>query len=88
MLSDIASLVILTTYKDLADKARDLEDAIYILASDATVENLQQAQETWKAARKPWEQSEGFLFGSVDTEGIDPSLDKDMLNLTGAYRGS
>jgi uncharacterized iron-regulated protein len=75
MLSDIGNLVILGAYQDLLDKARELEDGIDILASDTTVENLEQAQEAWISARSPWEQSEGFLFGPVDTEGIDPNLD-------------
>ncbi len=29
----------------------------------------------------PWEQSEGFLFGPVDTEGIDPSIDSWPVNV-------
>ena len=36
---------------------------------------LPAVQHAWRDARVPWEQSEAFLFGPVDTEGHDPTLD-------------
>ena len=36
----------------------------------------------WVAARVPWEQSEGFLFGPVDTFGYDPAMDSWPVNRT------
>jgi putative iron-regulated protein len=75
ILSDRGNLVILSTYQDLLDRAQLLEDSINSLVSVTTVDNLEKAQEDWILARKPWERSEGFLFGPVDTEGIDPNLD-------------
>lgn len=43
---------------------------------------MQAARTAWVAARSPWEQSEGFLFGPVDQEGLDPSLDSWPVNVT------
>lgn len=84
MLNDFANTVVLATYTELDKKAGDLLDAVKVLESDTTQSNLVKAQEAWKATRKPWEQSEAFLFGPVDTQGLDPALDSwpvDHVNL-------
>lgn len=49
---------------------------------DAAMGVLESAQGVWRAARVPWEQSEAFLFGPVDTDGHDPFLDTWPLNVT------
>ena len=79
-LSDFANKVVLATYTDLDNKAGELLTAVKALEGDATQANLKQAQAAWKAARKPWEQSEAFLFGPVDTQGLDPALDSWPVN--------
>jgi len=79
-LSDFANKVILATYTDLDEKAGELLVAVSALAANVTDGNLASAQTAWKAARKPWEQSEAFLFGPVDTQGLDPALDSWPVN--------
>jgi len=64
-----------TTYTELESKAQTLEDEVKDLRNNPTAQNLSQAQQAWVAARNPWEASEGFLFGPVATEGLDPALD-------------
>ena len=84
MLDDFANTVVLATYTDLDDKAGELLAAVKALAADTSQANLEKAQEAWKATRTPWEQSEAFLFGPVDTQGLDPALDSwpvDHVNL-------
>ena len=84
MLNDFANTVVLATYIDLDDKAGELLVAVRTLAADTSQANLEKAQQAWKATRKPWEQSEAFLFGPVDTQGLDPALDSwpvDHVNL-------
>ncbi|MCG9127061.1 hypothetical protein JT359_05600 [Candidatus Poribacteria bacterium] len=84
MLNDFANSVVLATYTDLDNKAGELLDAVKQLKDNTTQTNLVTAQEAWKATRKPWEQSEAFLFGPVDTQGLDPALDSwpvDHVNL-------
>lgn len=71
----VANNVIYPTYSDLAAKAADLETAVLALDTTADAVKLNAARAAWRAARKPWEQSEGFLFGPVDTKGVDPSID-------------
>ena len=48
----------------------------------AAVELLPAIQTAWRNARVPWEQSEAFLFGPVDSDGHDPALDSWPLNVT------
>ena len=84
MLNDFAYTVVLATYSDLDSKAGDLLAAVKALEVDTTQANLEKAQQAWKATRTPWEQSEAFLFGPVDTQGLDPALDSwpvDHVNL-------
>ena len=84
MLNNFANTVVLATYTELDKKAGELLDAVKVLNSDTTQSNLVKAQDAWKATRKPWEQSEAFLFGPVDTQGLDPALDSwpvDHVNL-------
>lgn len=81
-LQNIGFNVILKTYEDLKDKAADLQAACATLQNTPSLANLQIARAAWVAARAPWEQSEGFLFGPVDQEGLDPSLDSWPVNVT------
>jgi putative iron-regulated protein len=80
LLADVPSQVIFPTYVDLEEKAEALNAAVVALGADVTEANLDAAREAWRATRIPWEQSEGFLFGPVDTEGIDPSIDSWPVN--------
>ncbi|MDE0085123.1 MAG: hypothetical protein OXU23_05390 [Candidatus Poribacteria bacterium] len=75
MLSNFANNVVLATYSELDSKAGDLLAAVKALEADSTQANLEKAQQAWVATRTPWEQSEAFLFGPVDTQGLDPALD-------------
>lgn len=84
MLNDFANTVVLATYTELDNKAGELLSAVKALEANSTQGNLEKAQQAWKSTRKPWEQSESFLFGPVDTQGLDPALDSwpvDHINL-------
>lgn len=80
-LQNIGSNVILRTYEDLKDKAAALQAACATLQNNPSQANLGIARNVWAAARSPWEQSEGFLFGPVDQEGLDPSIDSWPVNV-------
>lgn len=81
-LENIGNQVIVPTYNDLAAKALSLQTATATLEANPTAANLDAAKNAWVATRSPWEQSEGFLFGPVDQEGIDPSIDSWPVNVT------
>jgi putative iron-regulated protein len=80
VLQNLGNDVILNTYKVLDEKNQLLTDAIVALAQNPDATNLEAARQAWRDARKPWEQSEGFLFGPVDQQGIDPSIDSWPVN--------
>ncbi|HEY3386634.1 MAG TPA: imelysin family protein, partial [Saprospiraceae bacterium] len=82
ILDNTGENVILETYESLATHAAQLQIATQTLHNNPTQENLDAAKASWVATRSPWEQSEGFLFGPVDQEGIDPSLDSWPVNVT------
>ena len=81
-LENIANDVILPTYATLNIKTEALQTALVSLRLLPDESSLHNAREAWRAARKPWEQSEGFLFGPVDQQGIDPAIDSWPVNET------
>ena len=74
-LTNLTNNVIIATYDDLSSKAEELLTVVEQLAAARTAINLNKARGAWRDARVPWESSEGFLFGPVDTKGIDPAID-------------
>lgn len=80
LLTSLADDVITTTYIDLNDKVAELVIACQTLEATPTAMNLEAARQAWRNARIPWEQAEGFLFGPVDAQGIDPSIDSWPVN--------
>ncbi|MCB9272835.1 MAG: imelysin [Lewinellaceae bacterium] len=82
IITNIGNDVILNTYEGLADKAALLQAATEALEATPSMATLEAARQAWAAARAPWEQSEGFLFGPVDQEGLDPSIDSWPVNVT------
>jgi putative iron-regulated protein len=75
IINDFADQVVIPTYLQLSGNANDLKVAVAALEADTSAANLTAAQAAWRAARQPWEQSEGFLFGPVDSNGYDPAMD-------------
>jgi putative iron-regulated protein len=75
ILSSFSSNVSQATYNDLADKSNQLLTAIQTFNAATTDVNLTNCKQLWKDTRAAWEQSEGFLFGPVATDNIDPRID-------------
>lgn len=75
ILSAIGTNVISATYNDLAVKSTDLYDATVSFVANPSAAGLTTCRNLWIAARQSWERSEGFLFGPVATEDIDPRID-------------
>ena len=81
-LENVANDVILKTYEELYHQTESLATSLSQLQADPTQQNLDIARQAWRNARTPWEQSEGFLFGPVDQQGIDPAIDSWPVNET------
>ena len=63
------------TYGNLATEAQNLVDRLEALKENKTQNNLDQATVSFLEARKWWEKSEAFLFGTASDFGIDPHID-------------
>lgn len=81
-LENIGNDVILKTYEELFTQTQNLASTLAALESNPTSQGLDASRQAWRDTRKPWEQSEGFLFGPVDQQGIDPSIDSWPVNET------
>ncbi|MBS1634333.1 MAG: peptidase M75 [Bacteroidetes bacterium] len=80
ILSDLATDVIYNTYNDLAAKSDQLYTAIGTFSTSNSTNDLNAARQAWRDTRSAWEQSEGFLFGPVSTDNIDPRIDTWPIN--------
>ena len=80
VLTNVSQDVITKTYKDMNDNATTLVTAVanFTIGDEAELTTIKNA---WMATRAPWEKSEGFLYGPVDTEGIDPAIDSWPVNV-------
>lgn len=81
VISNVTNNVIVATYGELSAKAAALHAEVQDLRQNPTNSNLDEARQAWRDTRSPWEQSEGFLFGPVDTKGIDPAIDSWPVNV-------
>jgi putative iron-regulated protein len=75
ILNDLAANVIVATYDDMKAKANQLATDIATLNTQTTEANLAACRQSWLGVRQAWERSEGFLFGPVATNNIDPRID-------------
>ncbi|HMN81727.1 MAG TPA: imelysin family protein [Burkholderiaceae bacterium] len=76
VVDNVTDNIIVQTYRNLNTRAAALLAAVQALAAAPNDEaKMNLAQDAWKAARVPWESSEGFLFGPVDSLLIDPAID-------------
>ena len=80
VMANAADRVITATYVALDTRAGELLAAVEALNASPTQAALEAAQAAWRATRVPWESSEGFLFGPVESLGIDPAIDSWPLN--------
>lgn len=75
VVSNYVDHVVEPTYAMLRDRAATLDNAVRAVSASPTQANMNAACEAWLEARLPWESSEAFLFGPVDTYGLDPKMD-------------
>jgi len=64
--------IALAMYSDALSTAKTLQAAVDAFLADPTNEKMQAAKDAWKAARVPYQQTEGFRFGNAivdDWEG-------------------
>lgn len=80
IIESIGHNVILATYQDLANNTEKLVASLDQLKFSPSEENLQSMRFAWRDSRRAWEQTEAFLFGPVDTQGLDPALDSWPVN--------
>ena len=81
--AQFVDVVAVPTYKDLADKAKTLYNAVYAFQANPSDAAFQTACNAWLSARQPWETSEAFLFGPVSELGLDPNMDSWPLDAIG-----
>ncbi len=75
VLADLSTNVIISSYNDLAQTTIVLYSEIQSFNSNPTEQGLANCRNLWKKSRQIWEQSEGFLYGPVSTDNIDPRID-------------
>jgi uncharacterized iron-regulated protein len=80
VINNFVDVVANPNYIEINEKAIVLRAAVDVLIATPTTANLVAAQNAWKDTRKPWESCEGFLFGPVESNDYDPTMDSWPLN--------
>lgn len=75
VLGDIAANVIYPSYSDLANKSINLYNNLVTFSATSNSGNLNICRLAWKDVRSTYEQTEGFLFGPLSVDNIDPDID-------------
>ncbi len=75
VLNQLALNINTATYSDLASKATTFQTTIQNFVTNPSAASLEQCRSEWKLTRSSWEKSEGFLYGPVSTDNIDPRID-------------
>jgi len=74
---------VIPTYAEMETKVSAMSAAVNAFISSGLQSDLDAACDAWRAARKPWEESEAFLYGPAEYENLDPSLDSWPLDKDG-----
>ena len=80
LLAHSTNNIIVVIYNRLDLAAGALAASAAALQANPSQPNLEAVRDAWRTARIPWENSEAFLFGPVETSGIDPSIDSWPVN--------
>lgn len=75
IINDFSTQVAQPAYYNLSSLTAQLYTATVTLQGNPTDANLTACRNLWKDSRSVWEKTEGFLFGPVATENIDPRID-------------
>ncbi len=80
ILSNLSSNVINPCYSELMLRSEELYMSIQDFSTDPTDAKLLICRDKWRTTRNSWERSEGFLFGPVSANNIDPRIDSWPIN--------
>lgn len=75
IVSEMALNVNYGTYSDLALQTEALYTEMLAFVAAPSQNGLDNCRQLWRDSRAAWEKSEGFLYGPVATENIDPRID-------------
>lgn len=75
VLNAYVDLTIIPTYLAMKDNSKDLLSKVTSFVNSNSQSDLEVSCNAWKNTRKPWEQSEAFLFGPAAYSNLDPLLD-------------
>lgn len=82
VLRDFADVLVNPNYRDLQANALLLQQSVTTLGASRTDANLSAAQNAWRLTRAPWENCEAYLFGPVEDQSYDPTMDTWPLDRT------
>ncbi len=75
VINSLATNVDVVAYNELAASTSSLYDAVTSFCASPSASGLTICRDLWKSTRQIWEQSEGFLYGPVESDNIDPRID-------------
>jgi putative iron-regulated protein len=75
VITDFTNDIVQSQYGTLLSASLTLQTSVGNLSTATNEANQAQAKADWKNMRSVWEQTEGFLFGPVESNDYDPNTD-------------
>ena len=75
VVTSLATNVNVVAYKQLATSSDALYNSVLAFGANPTDQGLEDCRQLWKATRAIWEKTEGFLYGPVENDNVDPRID-------------
>ena len=75
IVNSLGTNVNVVAYNQLATSSDALYDSVLAFCANPTDQGLEDCRQLWKATRAIWEKTEGFLYGPVENDNVDPRID-------------
>ncbi len=75
VIQDFTNEIVLSQYSGLLSASLTMQNSVGKLNTTTNDANLEEARTNWRTLRAIWEQTEGFLFGPVESKDYDPNTD-------------
>ncbi len=75
VVTSLATNVNVVAYQQLATSSDALYNSVLAFCVNPTDQKLEECRQLWKETRAVWEKTEGFLYGPVANDNVDPRID-------------
>ena len=75
VITSLATNVNVVAYQQLASSSDAFYQSVLVFCANPSDQGLYNCRQLWKDTRAVWERTEGFLYGPVANDNVDPRID-------------